>query len=32
MYFKLKHSSAQAAVFFPDKLCVIWGGNKNMFY
>lgn len=32
MYFKLKYTSAQAAVFFPPKLCVIQGGNKNMFY
>lgn len=25
-------TNAQAAVFFPAKLCVIWGGNKNIFY
>lgn len=27
-----KTTSAQAAVFFPAKLCVIWDGNKNIFY
>lgn len=32
MYFILKHTGAQAAVFFPAKLHVIWDGSKNMLY